>query len=182
MVNPNIVIPNGFRLSDEESVNIKEESKEPVVPIATKSLPVNSVKTEPTESSKDDDLLSKKTRTKSISAKETCSDDEQPKLTTNLKPGVRILKPALVESSNAASLISNSYVNSNSHLKNENSRLKSTSSVTAKNTNSPKCGFYYQNETFYPKPAFSYSCLIAMALKNSKHGCLPVAEIYNFMW
>lgn len=37
------------------------------------------------------------------------------------------------------------------------------------------------SEKVFPKPVYSYSCLISMALKNSKNGSLPVSEIYNFM-
>lgn len=37
------------------------------------------------------------------------------------------------------------------------------------------------NEAAFEKPVFSYSCLIAMALKNSDNGSLPVNEIYAYI-
>lgn len=39
----------------------------------------------------------------------------------------------------------------------------------------------HQNADFFLSDVFFFSCLIAMALKNSKTGSLPVSEIYSFM-
>ena len=39
-----------------------------------------------------------------------------------------------------------------------------------------------KGEHVLPKPAYSYSCLIALALKNSPNGSMSVSEIYKFMW
>jgi hypothetical protein len=41
---------------------------------------------------------------------------------------------------------------------------------------------YQGKENGFPKPAYSYSCLIALALKNSHAGSMSVSEIYKFMW
>lgn len=51
----------------------------------------------------------------------------------------------------------------------------------ANGTLSAKRAVDAEGERVYAKPAYSYSCLIAMALKNSKNGSLPVSEIYHFM-
>ncbi|KAM7413258.1 hypothetical protein PAMA_020574 [Pampus argenteus] len=46
---------------------------------------------------------------------------------------------------------------------------------------STQAGKESPTHSLFPKPIYSYSILIFMALKNSKTGSLPVSEIYSFM-
>lgn len=182
MVNPHVVIPNGFefdkereKLEDTSQYHLKENISLDVEAIENSS----SVKLELPESAKETEsntVRIKNLKNTFLSLKENITNEDYNK--TNLpKNGIRVLKPAVVESSLPA--LSSMIGNNQTKSENINNRLKHSLS---KNINNSKCNYYYPNDTFYPKPAFSYSCLIAMALKNSKHGCLPVAEIYNFMW
>ena len=72
---------------------------------------------------------------------------------------------------------STTQIRSISHKKSSSSSFRLVNGYCKSNNGTSK-----QNQpSFFSRPPCSYSCLIAMALKASTTGCLPVHEIYRFV-
>jgi hypothetical protein len=84
---------------------------------------------------------------------------------------VRVLPPVSSPMQQVPSSASSTGTSNNSTSRKRNHTKSQTNNSNAEG-----------KENGYPKPAYSYSCLIALALKNSHTGSMSVSEIYKFMW
>ncbi len=67
------------------------------------------------------------------------------------------------------------------NLNTTSSFLSSSSSTQTQNIATSDTFVSNNSGKVFPKPPYSYSCLIAMALRNSDSGNLPVSDIYDFI-
>ena len=119
----------------------------------------------------------------------TNSDDGKAnaKKTDNLNHKTIIQYKQLINGSAAATASSTaSLVKSSAQLSAANKTNKNASNATSTDTQQQTNHNGVPLATrpdgkVYPKPPYSYSCLIAMALRNSDSGTLPVSDIYDFI-
>ena len=109
------------------------------------------------------------------------------KKTDNLNHKTIIQYKQLINGTAATANTTASLVKSSAQLSTANKTNKNATNATTNETQQQQTNHNgvplatRPDGKVYPKPPYSYSCLIAMALRNSDSGTLPVSDIYDFI-